>query len=151
MASLALRIDGMYCDHCAQTIARAIGSLPGVRSVTLDGDVARIEHRGASLDAIAEAVVDAGYYTDRAHVVAPEGSSRTTRLRALGWFTLAVAAVALAGAGINAALGYNVFNAIPAIDATIPLGMLTVTGVMTSLRCVSNVRRRQPRRHRGDA
>ena len=69
MASLVLRIEGMYCDHCAQTVAHAIG--------------------------------------------------------------------ALAGTGVNAAFGYNVFNAIPAIDATIPLGMLVVTGVMTSLRCVS--------------
>ncbi|MBM6999915.1 sulfite exporter TauE/SafE family protein [bacterium] len=137
MASLALRIDGMYCDHCAQTVAHAIGALPGVRSVTLDGDVARIEHAGASLDAISAAVVDAGYYTDRAHVVAPATAPLAARLRALGWFALAVAAVALAGTGVNAAFGYNVFNAIPTIDATIPLGMLVVTGVMTSLHCVS--------------
>ena len=38
---------------------------------------------------------------------------------------------------INKIFGYNIFNVIPNIDSSITYGMLFVTGLLTSIHCIS--------------
>ena len=70
MATLALRIEGMTCAHCAETVRRALESLPQVRArVSYPEAVAEIEApAGTDAAALVEAVRRAGY---RAEPLAP--------------------------------------------------------------------------------
>jgi len=59
-----LRIDGMHCASCAQSVERALKAVPGVEmaSVNLLGESASITHDGSvPLEALSQAVQDAGY------------------------------------------------------------------------------------------
>ena len=38
---------------------------------------------------------------------------------------------------INKLFGYNIFNVIPNIDSSITYGMLFITGLLTSIHCIS--------------
>lgn len=147
MATTSLRIDGMYCDNCARTVERALSQVAGVTNATVTGHVARIDHDGAlstapGLERAVEAVIDAGYFTSPAHRIDDAESGRLSaaarsRLANIARFAVLVAVVVAAGAGLDALAGYNIFNAIPAIDQSISLPMLFVTGVLTSLHCLS--------------
>lgn len=147
MATTSLRIDGMYCDNCARTVERALSQVAGVTNATVTGRVARIDHDGAlstapGLERAVEAVIDAGYFTSPAHRIDDAESGRLSaaarsRLANIARFAVLVAVVVAAGAGLDALAGYNIFNAIPTIDQSISLPMLFVTGVLTSLHCLS--------------
>ncbi len=57
MTTHTLRITGMTCDHCAQTVQTALNTLPGVdASVSLADGLARV---AAAQDVAAEALVKA--------------------------------------------------------------------------------------------
>ncbi|BAI75837.1 copper chaperone (plasmid) [Azospirillum sp. B510] len=59
---LTLKVSGMTCGHCAQTVTRAVEALPAVDRASVDlaaGQVA-IEG-GADESAIRQAIEDAGY------------------------------------------------------------------------------------------
>ncbi|MCK4571153.1 copper-translocating P-type ATPase [Candidatus Bipolaricaulota bacterium] len=59
-----LRIDGMHCASCAQSVERALKAIPGVEnaSVNLLGESASITHDGSvSFETLAQAIQDAGY------------------------------------------------------------------------------------------
>ena len=147
MATTSLRIDGIYCDHCARTVENALSQVKGVVSATVEGHVARIEHDGTlstapGLERAVEAVIDAGYFTSPAHRVDGAHAGRLSaaarnRLLNVLRFALLVAVVVAMGASLNALVGYNIFNAIPTIDQSISLPMLFATGVLTSLHCLS--------------
>ncbi len=57
MTTHTLRITGMTCDHCAQTVQSALNTLPGVdASVTFSDGLARV---ATAHDVAAEALVKA--------------------------------------------------------------------------------------------
>lgn len=63
--TVALRVNGMSCVHCACRIEQALGELPGVRAVAVDLDRAHVNvtvaDDGASADEMAAAVRAVGY------------------------------------------------------------------------------------------
>ena len=62
-ATMELRVTGMTCDHCVHAVTEALESVPGVTSATVDlsAGSARIEHDGADVKALLEAVEEEGY------------------------------------------------------------------------------------------
>lgn len=138
---IGLNIEGMYCDHCASTVEKAIRTVSEVSNVRMEGNVAWITFSGALQPALAracEAVGDAGYGADAKHVITPRGDGRATaRLKAIGTFALIVAGIIVAAQALEALVGYNVFNAIPAVDSSLTYGALFSTGLLTGLHCLS--------------
>ena len=65
MAETDLRIEGMTCDHCVRRVEKALGAVPGVHTVgvSLEQGMAHVafDPAVASLDAMREAVAEAGY------------------------------------------------------------------------------------------
>ncbi len=63
-----LSVSGMTCDHCVQTVEKAIRALTGVSQVrvALDEQKAFVQFSAdqISLDTIKKAVKDAGYEVD---------------------------------------------------------------------------------------
>ncbi|HPE35585.1 MAG TPA: heavy-metal-associated domain-containing protein [Spirochaetales bacterium] len=58
-----VRIEGMSCGHCAMRVQRALESLAGVSSATVDVQAGTAEVEGQGLDAnlLRGAVIKAGY------------------------------------------------------------------------------------------
>ena len=91
--TIELRIRGMTCASCSAAVERAVGKLPGVRSVSVNlaTDKARIEYDSAGLrvSEIKRAVEKAGYEPlalDREvgrdeHQAVKEREARTLRIR----------------------------------------------------------------------
>jgi len=66
-----LRIAGMHCASCSQSVEYALRAIPGVQeaSVNLLGKNASVTHDGSvSLDRLTRAVKDAGYTAEAKHV-----------------------------------------------------------------------------------
>lgn len=133
--ALYVRVDGMYCEHCFNTVSLALKSLDGVDEVSFHNNTAKLT--GSDLpdaDTIVTAVKSAGYETDAARI----GRDRRKVMGNVRWaeFLLIAAALLLAGFAVNRIFGYNIFNAIPVIDSKMSLGMLFVTGLLTSVHCL---------------
>ncbi len=62
-ATLDFAVDGMHCSHCRQSVARAVGGLPGVESCEVDLAAGRARVAGRALDtgAIVAAVEALGF------------------------------------------------------------------------------------------
>jgi copper chaperone len=58
-----LHVRGMSCGSCVRHVEEAVRSVPGVLAVTVDlaGGTVRISHADADLEAIAQAIDEAGY------------------------------------------------------------------------------------------
>jgi copper chaperone CopZ len=68
MTTTTLKIEGMTCNHCVQSVKQALSSLPGVRKaeVSLVEKQALVESEGPlDLSAAVKAVEEEGY---QAHV-----------------------------------------------------------------------------------
>lgn len=65
MAEVTLTAPDISCEHCVNTIKKAVGSLPGVQSVEGDPESKRVrvvyDEGRASLDAIERAMAEEGY------------------------------------------------------------------------------------------
>jgi copper ion binding protein len=59
----SLKIEGMSCEHCVKHVGEALKGIAGVSAVevSLKDKTAQVEHKGASLDAMKAAVIEAGY------------------------------------------------------------------------------------------
>ena len=66
-----LRIEGMHCASCSQSVERALKAVAGVQdaSVNLLGENASVTHDGSvTLETLAQAVKDAGYTAESIRV-----------------------------------------------------------------------------------
>lgn len=134
--TLCIRVDGIYCEHCVETIKLALRSLDGVESAEIRQNVAEISGENLpSKEVIVDTIRKIGYETDANKISA----SRSKVSRTLKWYEfLLIAGVIIAiAAGVRLIFGYNIFNAIPAVDSTLSYGMLFVTGLLTSIHCIS--------------
>lgn len=136
MNTLYIHIDGIYCEHCIETITRVLKALDGVEDVSLRQNVARISGQTLpSAEAIVNAIRSAGYETDESKI----SRDRRHAAKTVRWyeFLLIAAAILLAAFGVERLFGYNIFNAIPTVDSSLSYGMLFVTGLLTSIHCIS--------------
>jgi copper chaperone len=60
---LTLRVPGMSCGHCVDSVSSAVGEVSGVNDVNVDLESKRVEVVGDGLELapVAEAIRDAGY------------------------------------------------------------------------------------------
>ena len=59
-----IKIEGMSCQHCVMSVTKALGSIPGVKSLKVDlvkGEATFENTQNIPLASIRKAVEDAGY------------------------------------------------------------------------------------------
>jgi copper chaperone CopZ len=61
MQTTLLRIEGMTCSACVRHVEEALRGVAGVTRVEVKIGEARVEHEGASRDAMIEALREDGY------------------------------------------------------------------------------------------
>ncbi|MCE1195239.1 sulfite exporter TauE/SafE family protein [bacterium] len=126
MKKTTITIVDMICSACEARISKALAAIDGVisASVSLKGGRADIEYDESrtTVDALKAAIEKAGY------TVGKSGGSGTAAAVGIGVILAALYMIA------NAA---GLFNAIPAINASLGYGMLFVVGLLTSVHCVA--------------
>jgi copper chaperone len=63
METVTLKVSGMSCSHCENAVKNAAMSIKGVKSAEASAEygLVKIEHEGADLKAIADAIAEEGY------------------------------------------------------------------------------------------
>ncbi|MGP0629692.1 heavy-metal-associated domain-containing protein [Nitrospina sp. 32_T5] len=65
MAHETLKVDGMTCGHCVETVSKAVSSIPGVSKVDVDLEKNRVavdfDENQTALADIKSKITDVGY------------------------------------------------------------------------------------------
>jgi len=59
-----IKIQGMSCQHCVMSVTKALGSIPGIRSLQVDlvkGEATFENSQDIPMQSIRQAVEEAGY------------------------------------------------------------------------------------------
>jgi copper chaperone len=60
-----IQVDGMTCDHCVETVTKAVNSLDGVRQVSVDLDKKQVsvdfDESQTDQDAISSKIIEVGF------------------------------------------------------------------------------------------
>jgi len=136
-----VRIAGIECQNCIDTLTRALGAVEGVASVRFHDHVAELKIAqttngspgGLALPDITERIIAA--VRDEGYETRPEWISRTRPWRgAVIAFAIAAALVA-AWCGLRALLGFDPLSLAPSPGGAGSLGALFVVGLLTGFHC----------------
>lgn len=136
MKKIYVKIDGMHCSHCENTIREILLTIPNIRSVEFDGYIASITYTGKiNKEEIKRVIIDKDYITKDEYI-----SENVDDLKdniKLKEFLLISLVIILIVFLVYKIFGFNIFNVIPTIDNNITYGMLFMTGLLTSIHCIS--------------
>ena len=126
--TVTLHIQGMFCLHCEETVKRALTSAPGVldANVSYEREQAVVHYDPEKTDASAlrKSIEEAGYEAV---------SSGDTKLQIVSVLVLLLALYIIASRmGIM-----QVFSFFPRAEASLGIGALFVTGLLTSVHCIA--------------
>ncbi|MGN0772565.1 MAG: sulfite exporter TauE/SafE family protein [Candidatus Ventricola sp.] len=126
--SQTLRIRGMFCPHCEETIQKALMSVPGVLSAEVSWEEERAvvcyDPEKADASVLETCIEEAGYEV---------ASSGETKLQIASVLVLLLALTVIAHR-----LGLaQVFSFFPRAEASLGIGALFVTGLLTSVHCIA--------------
>ncbi|MBI4389514.1 MAG: heavy-metal-associated domain-containing protein [Nitrospinae bacterium] len=67
MANKTLKVEGMSCNHCVETIRKAVGALTGIRGVSVDLAKKEVavdyDERRTDLKLVSSTIKEAGFET----------------------------------------------------------------------------------------
>ena len=136
MATIYVKIKGIHCQNCETTIQRALLKLPRVKEVTIKNFIAHITYEEPlTNDEIINAITQAGYITKASYIRTNlKDLEKKSNLKQLFLIlTIIILIISLT----YKIFGFNIFNVIPTIDSNITYTMLFLTGLLTSIHCVS--------------
>lgn len=139
MATIYVKIKGIHCQNCETTIQRALLKLPRVKEVTIKNFIAHITYEEPlTNDEIINAITQAGYITKASYISNNlKDLEKTSNLKqSFLILTIIILIISLT----YKIFGFNIFNVIPTIDSNITYTMLFLTGLLTSIHCVSMCR-----------
>lgn len=136
MKKLYAKIEGMHCINCENTIKYALMSDKNIKRASFDGFIAVItcEDKTREED-IVDVVNSLGYVTKKSYI--SEDINHVKSDIKLKEFFVILVSIIFFVILLNKMFGFNVFNMIPTIDSDITYGMLFVTGLLTSIHCIS--------------
>ncbi|MDD3341071.1 MAG: sulfite exporter TauE/SafE family protein [Bacilli bacterium] len=136
MKKIYVKIDGITCEHCKSKLTKALLKVENVESVSFQGHIAELFYKNKiSKKEIEKKVKALDYYTDEKMMSAKRNNIKNN----ISWMEVAKIGgiLILLAFSLNYLFGFNIFNMIPVIDSKTTLAMLFVTGLLTSIHCVS--------------
>lgn len=136
MKNIYVKIDGMHCTHCEDTIRGSLLKISNIKNVEFDSFIACITYTGnLDKEEIKKSIIDCGYIT-KDEYISNDLKSLKYNIK-LKEFLLIFLIIILFIFFTYKIFGFNVFNVIPNIDSNITYGMLFITGLLTSIHCIS--------------
>ncbi len=136
MEKIYIKIDGMMCAHCNQTITKIIQNDFNVRKVKIKRNIATVWYENEiNIETVIKEINKKGYITKEEYI--SKDKSKIDDSMNLLEFILIISSIILIILVSNEIFGVNIFNMIPTIDVNLQLGMLFITGLFTSVHCIS--------------
>lgn len=136
MKKLYIKIKGIHCSHCVGTIRKSLLEISNIKSIEFDGFIACISYQGKiEAKKIVENILKCDYITKEEWISdCKEDLKREVTIKE---FIVLLGIIFLVFYLLTKILGFNPFNKIPTIDTNITYGMLFITGLFTSIHCIS--------------
>lgn len=131
-----VKIDGIHCEHCISKITKELLKHKKIKDVKIKKNIAYISYQGKlEHQEIISIINDIDYFTQEEYI-SDNLKDLDTSIK-LKEFIMILAIFLILWFFINKIFGFNIFNVIPNIDSSITYGMLLITGVLTSIHCIS--------------
>ncbi|MDD3241335.1 MAG: sulfite exporter TauE/SafE family protein [Bacilli bacterium] len=136
MNKIFVKIDGMTCDNCRLKIKERLYKIKNIKELNFDGLILEIEYTGKlSKDKIIDNIINLGYFTNE-EMISNKKSKLKRNIDIKDLVIISLVFIILIFI-LNKIFNFNIFNVIPVIDEKTTLLMLFVTGLLTSIHCIS--------------
>lgn len=136
MKKIYVKIEGMTCDHCKIKITKSLEKIDNIKNITFDGHIAEIQYsKNINKNKIVSYITGADYYTNLKMI--SDDKKKLKRNISVGELFKIIGVLVLISILLNNLFGVNIFNMIPVIDSKTTYAMLFVTGLLTSIHCIS--------------
>lgn len=131
-----VKIEGIHCDHCIETITKNLLKIKNITNVQIKNNIAHIEYNNKLDDSlIIKTIIKIGYFTKEEYI--SDNLKKLDNKLKFKEFLIIFISILLLWFLMNKIFGINIFNIIPSIDSKIIYGMLFITGLLTSIHCIS--------------
>lgn len=131
-----VKIEGISCSHCLDTIETNLLKEKNIIKVEFQKNIAIIEYVGKlEKKKIIKLINSLGYLTQESYI-SDDISLLSDKVKPVE-IIIILLIIIIVFYLLNKIIGFNIFNVIPTIDENITYGMLFVTGLLTSIHCVS--------------
>ena len=118
MKKIYIKIEGMVCNHCYETVTQIITKDFNVKKVKIKRDIATIWYeKDIDTDRIIEEINNKGYLTKNEYI--SKDKSKIGNNINIVEFILIASILILIAVIINKIFGFNIFNMIPTIQSNI--------------------------------
>ena len=136
MKKIYMKIDGIHCEHCEVKIKEQLLKNKKIKDVIFDGNIACISYVGKLKNSeLIDSIIDIDYFT-KDEYISNNINDLLDRVKLLEFIIIFFVIIVLF-LFIKLLFGFNIFNVIPNINSNITYGMLFVTGLLTSIHCIS--------------
>lgn len=136
MQVIYVKIDGISCDNCRNKITKELLRINKITDVKIVKNIAKITTT-TKIDElkIVNVINSLGYFTKKDYISKniKDIDDNITKKE----FIIIIFFIILLIVLIKQIFGYNIFNMIPTINNNITYGMLFITGLLTSIHCLS--------------
>lgn len=131
-----IKIDGITCNNCKETIKKSLLKIKNIKKVEFNKSVAVVESK-TELDRekIIKVINELNYFTKEENFA--KDIKKLKKSNIVKEFIIITLIIILSLFILNKIFGFNIFNMIPTIDNSITYGMLFITGICTSIHCIS--------------
>ena len=131
-----VKIEGIHCEHCKKKISEALLKNKNISNVKIKNNIAILDCNDKVKNKdIIKIINDLDYFTKEEYI--SDNENRYNQKIKLYEFLIIVISLLLINYIVYKIFGYNIFNVIPTIDSNITYGMLFITGILTSIHCIS--------------
>lgn len=136
MQTIYIKIDGITCDHCRNKIKKELLKIKEIKEVEIFKNIAKVTSSPKIKETkIINTINSLDYFTKKDYI-SENIKDIDTNIK-LKEFIFILVSILLPIFLSNKIFGYNIFNTIPTISDNITNGMLLVTGLLTSVHCIS--------------
>ena len=136
MQVIYVKIDGITCDNCRNKIKKKLLSLDNIKEVSINKNIAKITYiNNINEIKVIDTINELGYFTKKDYI-SKNIKDLNSNIK-LKEFIIILISILLIIFIIRKIFGYDIFNVIPTINDNITYGMLFITGLLTSIHCIS--------------
>ena len=126
----------MHCARCKITLEKNLLKIKNIKEVEIASSSACLTYINTlNKKSIIDCVNKLGYYTKEEYIT--ENKETLEQNIKLKEFIIILITIVIILTISYKILGFNIFNMIPTIDSKLTYGMLFITGLLTSLHCIS--------------
>lgn len=131
-----VKIEGIYCNLCKKKISASLLKNKNIKNIKFKKNIAIIDctEKLKNKDII-NTINGLDYFTKKEYISEDERTINSNIK--LYEFLIIAFSLILISYIIYKIFGYNIFNVIPTINSSITYGMLFITGLLTSIHCIS--------------